>query len=64
VTGASAETIEFPVCDQYTIQASLFSETIRGNRDQEIPLEDAIRNMAVIDALVSSATTGQWKEIH
>jgi hypothetical protein len=31
---------------------------------RKIPLEDAITNMAVIDAVVSSATTGQWEEIH
>jgi predicted dehydrogenase len=59
---ANAETIEFPVCDQYTIQASLFSQAIRDNREQEIPLEDAIRNMAVIDAVLRSATTGEWVE--
>lgn len=49
------EIIEFPVCDQYEIQASLFSQ-------QEIPLEDAINNMAVIDAVFRSAKTGQWEE--
>ena len=64
LTGANAEVIELPVCDQYTIQASLFSQAIRDNRDQEIPLEHAIRNMAVIDAVFRSAATGQWEEIH
>lgn len=63
LSGASAETIEFPICDQYTIQASLFSQAIRENREQEIPLEDAIRNMAVIDAVFRSATTGDWEDI-
>jgi predicted dehydrogenase len=62
LTGASAETIELPVCDQYEIQASLFSQALRENREQPIPLEDAIDNMAVIDAVFRSATTGQWEE--
>ncbi|HET8783875.1 MAG TPA: Gfo/Idh/MocA family oxidoreductase [Pyrinomonadaceae bacterium] len=56
------ETIEFPVCDQYEIQGSLFSQAIREKSEQPIPLEDAIKNMAVIDAVFRSATTGNWEE--
>lgn len=61
LSGASAQTIELPVCDQYEIQASLFSRAIRENGQQEIPLEDSINNMSVIDAVFRSATTGQWE---
>jgi predicted dehydrogenase len=57
------ETIEFPVCDQYEIQGSLFSQAIRENSEQPIPLADAISNLAVIDAVFRSATTGNWEEI-
>lgn len=57
------ETIEFPVCDQYEIQGTLFSRAIRENGEQPIPLEDAINNMAVIDAVFRSATTSQWEEV-
>lgn len=63
LTGKSAELIEFPVCDQYEIQGSLFSQAIRANTDQPIPLEDAINNMTVIDAVFRSATTGNWEEV-
>lgn len=63
LTGAGADTIEIPVCDQYEIQGSLFSQAIRENSEQPIPLEDAISNMAVIDAVFRSATTGNWEEI-
>ena len=63
LTDESAETIEFPVCDQYEIQGSLFSQAIRENREQPIPLEDAINNMAVIDAVFRSAATSQWEEL-
>jgi predicted dehydrogenase len=63
LTGESAETIEFPTCDQYEIQGSLFSQAIRENRAQPIPLEDAINNMAVIDAVFRSATTSQWEKV-
>jgi predicted dehydrogenase len=56
------ERIEFPICDQYEIQGTLFSRAIRENREQEIPLEDAINNMNVIDAVFRSATTNQWEK--
>jgi predicted dehydrogenase len=57
------ESIEFPICDQYEIQGTLFSRAIRENSEQPIPLEDAINNMAVIDAVFRSATTSQWEEV-
>src|SRR5215216_2631151 len=57
LTGESAETIEFPSCNQYEIQGTLFSQAIRENREQAIPLEDSINNMKVIDAIFRSATT-------
>jgi predicted dehydrogenase len=59
--GANAETIEFPPCDQYTIQGDLFSRAIREGTGQPIPLEDAVGNMAVIDALFRSAESGRWE---
>lgn len=49
------ELIEFPICDQYEIQGSLFSQALRENTDQPIPLEDAINNMTVIDSIFRSA---------
>lgn len=58
-----SETIEFPICDQYEIQGSLFSQALRERLEQPIPLEDAISNMTVIDAVFRSASTGQWEEI-
>lgn len=58
-----SETIEFPTCDQYEIQGTLFSQALRENRPQPIPLEDAINNMAVIDAVFRSATNDRWEEL-
>lgn len=63
LAGEKAATIEFPVCDQYEIQGTLFSRAIRENSEQPIPLEDAINNMTVIDAVFRSATTSQWEEV-
>jgi predicted dehydrogenase len=59
--GAGIHTETFPVCDQYTIQGDLFSQAVRGEAEVPVPLEDAIRNMAVIDALFRSAESGAWE---
>jgi predicted dehydrogenase len=57
------ETIEIPVCDQYEIQGTLFSQALREHKEQPIPLEDAINNMTVIDAVFRSAANGQWENL-
>lgn len=59
----NSETIEFPTCDQYEIQGTLFSQALRENKPQPIPLEDAINNMTVVDAVFRSAANGQWEEL-
>ncbi|HTS75198.1 MAG TPA: Gfo/Idh/MocA family oxidoreductase [Bryobacteraceae bacterium] len=46
---------EFPVCDQYTIQADLFSRAILENGEVPVPLEDAEKNMRVIDRIRMAA---------
>ena len=59
--GAGVETIELPVSDQYTIQGDLFSRAILERRPAPTPLEDAVANMACIDAIVRSTETGRWE---
>jgi predicted dehydrogenase len=61
LTGNAAETITFPAVDQYGVQADRFSEAIRGVGDVPVTLEDAIGNMAVIDALFRSADSRRWE---
>jgi predicted dehydrogenase len=60
-TRGGIETREFPVCNQYTIQGDLFSQAIREDGDVAVPVEDAIKNMAVIEAIFRSAETNQWE---
>jgi predicted dehydrogenase len=43
--------IEFPVCDQYTLQGDAFSRAIRNEGQQALSLEDSIANMRVLDAI-------------
>jgi predicted dehydrogenase len=52
---------EFPIVDQYTIQGDEFSRAIRGEREVPVPLEDAIKNMAVIEAIFKAAESGRWE---
>jgi predicted dehydrogenase len=59
--GGGVETITFPVVDQYTLQGDQFSRAIRENHPSRFPLEDAVNNMAVIDALFRSAESNQWE---
>jgi predicted dehydrogenase len=60
---AAASTVveTVPVCNQFTIQGDEFSKAIRGEGEVPNPLEDAIRNMAVIEAVYRSAETSKWE---
>jgi len=59
--GGGARVEEFPVCDQYTLQGDAFSRAMLGEAPLEFPLEDAVMNMRVIDALFRSAERGSWE---
>jgi predicted dehydrogenase len=61
VFGSGIVTEEILTCDQYTIQGDAFSRAIRENGEVPVPLESAIANMAVIDAVFRSAETGRWE---
>jgi predicted dehydrogenase len=60
--GGSAETIEFPVCDQYSIQGDRFAASIRDGVPLPVSLEGSIHNMAVIEAVFRSAKSGNWEK--
>jgi predicted dehydrogenase len=60
---ASAKEEAFPVCDQYCIQGDLFSEAIRSGKPPEFPLENAVQNMRIIDAIFRSAKAGGWEKV-
>jgi predicted dehydrogenase len=50
------------VCNQFTIQADLFSIAVAEDKEVVNPLEDAIGNMAVIEAVFRSADSGKWEK--
>ncbi len=53
------ETIAFPPCDQYTVQADLFAQAVRDDRPVPTPLEDALLNMIVLEALMTSSESSE-----
>ena len=59
--GGGARVEEFPVCDQYALQGDAFSRAVLGEAPLEFPIEDAVLNMRVIDALFRSAERGSWE---
>jgi predicted dehydrogenase len=60
-SGSGVETLAIDICNQFTIQADLFARAIVDGTEQPLPLEDSVRNMKCIDALVRSATTARWE---
>ena len=54
-TKDGSEEIVFDTIDQYTIQCDLFSKAILNNEPAPTPLEDAVNNMKVIEAVFESA---------
>jgi len=61
--GGQTDEIQFPVCNQYTIQADLFSLAVMNNSPVPTPLPDALANMKVIDALRASSSAKTWVDI-
>jgi predicted dehydrogenase len=59
--GSSAQFEDFPQVDQYALQCDTAAAVFLGELEQEFPIEDAIANMRVIDALYRSAATGRWE---
>lgn len=59
--GSGIKVEEFPVADQYTLQGDAFSQAVLESGEVPVPLEEAIKNMAVIEAVFKSGETGQWE---
>ena len=59
--GSGIATETFPVCDQYTLQGDAFSKAVLEDTEVPVPIEEAIKNMAAIEAIFNSAKTGQWE---
>jgi predicted dehydrogenase len=61
--GDDAEVLSFGPADQYACQADVFRSAVRSSLPAPTPLEDAIANMATIDAGFASAATDAWHPV-
>lgn len=60
--GSGIQVEEFPTSDQYTMQGDAFSRAVLEGGEVPVPLEEAIANMAVIEAVFRSGGTGHWEK--
>lgn len=61
--GGGVTTETFPLCDQYGLEGDAFSQAILGDTEVPVPLEAAVKNMAVIEAIFRSGKSGQWERV-
>lgn len=57
------EEILMPVCNQYTVQGDLMSQAILNGTGVPTPIEDAVANMKVIEAILESGKSGGWVDV-
>jgi len=62
VAGGGIRVEEFAPADQYTLQGDLFARAVYERTPPPVPLEDSLRNMAVIEAVFRAGATGRWEE--
>jgi predicted dehydrogenase len=63
LAGRKARIEEFETSDQYTIQGDAFSRAILDNSDVPVPLENALGNMLVIEAVFRAGQSGRWESV-
>ena len=63
LAGRKARIEEFETADQYTIQGDAFSRAILDNAEVPVPLENALGNMLVIEAILRAGQTARWEPI-
>lgn len=61
--GGRMEEVLFETCDQYTIQGDLFAKAVIEDTAVPTPIEDAVANMRVIEAIVRSAEENCWMDL-
>jgi predicted dehydrogenase len=63
LTGSGITVEEIPPGDQYTFQGDEFSRVVLGEKQPDWPLEDAVANMRVIDAIFRSVASERWEAL-
>jgi predicted dehydrogenase len=64
VNDVARRTVETEIADQYLLEFDAFAQAVaEGAKTAPTPIEDAVANMAVLDALASSAKSGLWEPV-
>lgn len=58
-----ARALTFEPMNQYKLQAERFSHLVRGEKVPAFPIETAIANMRVLDAIRRSQASGTWESV-
>lgn len=59
--GASSTPEHFPPVDQYAEEGDAFARAVLGEEKLPYGIDDAVKNMQIIDAIVRSEQTGRWE---
>ncbi|MDR2159398.1 MAG: Gfo/Idh/MocA family oxidoreductase [Treponema sp.] len=62
-TGVGQRCIETEIADQYLLEFDAFAEALIEKTGAPAPIEDAVANMAALDALFVSAESGRWEKV-
>jgi predicted dehydrogenase len=58
---AGMQEVAFQACDQWGVECDRFCEAIGSGGPAPVPIEDAVANMRVLDAISRSAQSGRWE---
>ena len=61
--GRNIQEITLPVCNQYGIQGDAFSKAVLNDTPVPTPIDDAVANMKVIEAVKRSGECGAWESV-
>ncbi|AEF82196.1 Gfo/Idh/MocA family protein [Leadbettera azotonutricia] len=61
--GVGTRVIQTEIADQYLLEFDSFAQALIEKTEVPTPIQDAINNMAVIDALFASASSGKWEAV-
>lgn len=62
-TSVGTRILKTAAVDQYQLQFEAFVRAVSNKQQLPVPVEDALKNMKVIDALVKSVQTNGWVNI-
>lgn len=62
-TGQGSREVSFPVSDPYGLMFEAFSEALINKQPMPVNIQDALKNMSVIDAIKKSAHSRKWVDV-